>query len=176
MENTVTLSPSLYPYVALFAFDQYLSQNRRKKEYEPCEDFSKFLNQAFTRRGSATRASDVIARIQSGLPGRSIGLLQSLLEIHHKEMADILCREDKTIRTWAKREKLSSSASEQVFRLMKVYLAACSVLEDKNEALAWLKEPSEPLGGSTPLELLGTSEGERLVIDELMQMEYAHPV
>ena len=119
---------------------------------------------------------EIIARIRSGLPGESVRLAQSYLGLQDKDMARILSREDKTIRGWRNKAILSSGASEQIFRLLKVYFSACSVLEDPDEALAWLKEPSEPLGGKTPLDLLSTAEGESLVNHELMQMEYAHPV
>lgn len=137
-----------------------------------------------TRRAGSKRKADaapssplaVIERISAGLPGASVRLAQERLGLTYRDIARVLDREEKTIRQWALRKTLSSIASEQVFRLLKVYFTTCAVLEDEDEARAWLREPSEPLGGRTPLGLLATAEGERLVINELMQIEYAHPV
>lgn len=134
------------------------------------------IYKAYFDRKAPVSHLEIINRIRSGLPGASVRVAQSYLGLQDKELAKILSREDKTIRSWIHKATLSAGASEQIFRLLKVYFNACSVLEDPDEALGWLKEPSEPLGGRAPLDLLSTAEGESLVNHELMQMEYAHPV
>lgn len=53
---------------------------------------------------------------------------------------------------------------------------ATAVLEDEQEASAWMKEPSVPLGGARPIDLVQTEEGLRQVLYELAQMDFGHPV
>jgi putative toxin-antitoxin system antitoxin component (TIGR02293 family) len=65
---------------------------------------------------------------------------------------------------------------ETEIRYGKALERAKAVFENEEDALAWLREPSIPLGHVTPLSLLGTEEGLKLVLYELDQMEYGHPV
>lgn len=50
------------------------------------------------------------------------------------------------------------------------------VFGNSSEAKGWLQEPSVPLGGVTPASLLNTDDGLNIVLYELSQMEYGHPV
>lgn len=53
---------------------------------------------------------------------------------------------------------------------------ATAVLEDEQEAKAWMEERSEALGGARPIDLVQTDEGLKQVLYELAQMDYGHPV
>lgn len=174
MGDMGVFSPAQASSVTLAVLDWYL----RCKPYRESSEISApdLLCSIACQEKQSISSLDVISRIQEGLPGRSVSISKDLLKLQTKEMARILSREEKTIRQWSRRALLTSPASEQVFRLLKVYFAACSVFGDEQEALAWLKEPSESLGGKIPLELLGIYEGERLVMSELLQMEYGQPV
>lgn len=50
------------------------------------------------------------------------------------------------------------------------------VFENGDVARAWIEERSIPLGNVTPLSLLETDDGMKLVLRELGQIEYSHPV
>lgn len=53
---------------------------------------------------------------------------------------------------------------------------ATTVLEDEQEARAWMEESSAPLGGARPIDLIRTEEGLRQVLYELAQMDSGHPI
>ncbi|WP_297809499.1 MbcA/ParS/Xre antitoxin family protein [uncultured Methylophaga sp.] len=46
------------------------------------------------------------------------------------------------------------------------------IFQDKDEALRWLKTPKKALSGKAPLELAGTEEGVKQVIDLLGRIEH----
>ena len=61
-------------------------------------------------------------------------------------------------------------------RYLKALEVATMVLEDEQEARAWMEESSASLGGARPIDLVQTDEGLRLVLYELEQMDFGHPV
>lgn len=118
---------------------------------------------------------DVVSEIQKGLPGNTVGLLEGLLAVTTKELSGIIDREDKTVRSWVQRKLLDQTASEKLFRLLKVFVAACLMFEDANDAIVYLKTVSPALGGKRPIDLLANGEGEALVLYNLAQLEYGQP-
>lgn len=67
---------------------------------------------------------------------------------------------------------LKPDESDRLYRVMRVTQLAERVLEDGEKARNWLKTPSRPLGGVTPLSLLGTDAGAEAVEEELYRIEY----
>lgn len=61
-------------------------------------------------------------------------------------------------------------------RYEQAFAAARRLFGNDEDAAAWLGEPSAALGNVTPTSLLATDEGLQLVIYEINQMEYGHPV
>lgn len=61
-------------------------------------------------------------------------------------------------------------------RFLKAYAKACTVFDSEEDALGWLSEPSIALGNVTPNSLFTNDEGLTLVLYELSQMEFGHPV
>jgi putative toxin-antitoxin system antitoxin component (TIGR02293 family) len=119
---------------------------------------------------------DVVEALQAGLSGGVVAMIETILGVNTKELSQVLDREDKTVRGWARREHLDQTASEKLFRLLKGFTAAYLVFEDEAQADGYLREESVALGGKKPLDLLATGEGEALVLNELAQIEYGHPV
>lgn len=61
-------------------------------------------------------------------------------------------------------------------RYATAFAAALGVFENEEDAIGWLNDISVPLGSVPPKSLLATEEGLELVLYELAQMEYGHPV
>lgn len=72
------------------------------------------------------------------------------------------------------RERALSKREKQ--RFLRAYAKACTVFDSEEDALGWLSEPSLALGNVIPKELLTTDKGLSLVLYELAQMEFGHPV
>ena len=71
----------------------------------------------------------------------------------------------------SRREKLTVEESDRVLRVIRVLSWTETVYETRERALAWLRRPHERLGGRTPLSLLKTDTGSRMVEELLIQID-----
>jgi putative toxin-antitoxin system antitoxin component (TIGR02293 family) len=71
----------------------------------------------------------------------------------------------------SRREKLTVEESDRVLRVIRVLSLAESVYESRERALAWLRKPHALLDGRTPLSLLKTDTGSRIVEELLIQID-----
>ncbi len=71
----------------------------------------------------------------------------------------------------SRREKLTVEESDRVLRAIRVLSLAESVYGSRERALAWLRKPHARLDGRTPLSLLNTDTGSRIVDELLIQID-----
>jgi putative toxin-antitoxin system antitoxin component (TIGR02293 family) len=69
-------------------------------------------------------------------------------------------------------ERLSSDESDRLVRVIHLYNVALHTFDDAEKAATWLRSPNRALSGETPLELIVTSTGARLVEDALLRIEH----
>src|SRR6202034_3587999 len=72
----------------------------------------------------------------------------------------------------ARKEPLTRDESDKLVRLVRVYDQAVEVLGDKEKALYWLSEPKRRFDGRTPIQMLRTDLGGRMVEEMLGQIYY----
>jgi putative toxin-antitoxin system antitoxin component (TIGR02293 family) len=71
----------------------------------------------------------------------------------------------------ARRERLTVDESDRVLRVIRVLSLAQSVYGNRERALAWLRNPHTRLENRTPLSLLNTDTGSRIVEELLVQID-----
>jgi len=71
----------------------------------------------------------------------------------------------------SRREKLTVEESDRVLRLIRVLSLAETVYGSRELALAWLRKPHARLDGRTPLSLLRTYTGSRIVEELLIRID-----
>lgn len=71
----------------------------------------------------------------------------------------------------SRREKLSIEESDRVLRITRALSAAEATYSTRERALAWLRTPIPRLGNRTPLSLLTTDTGTRIVEETLIQID-----
>lgn len=71
----------------------------------------------------------------------------------------------------SRREKLTVGESDRVLRMMRALSLAESVYGSREHALAWLRREHPRLSQRTPLELLKTDSGSRIVEELLVQID-----
>lgn len=71
----------------------------------------------------------------------------------------------------SRREKLTVEESDRVLRVLRVLSLAESVYGSRERALAWLRRLHARLDGRTPLSLLKTDTGSRIVEELLIQID-----
>lgn len=72
----------------------------------------------------------------------------------------------------ARRESLTPDESDKLARLIRIYDRAVNVLGAREKALHWLNRSLRRFAGRTPLQMLRTEFGARLVEEMLGQMDY----
>lgn len=73
---------------------------------------------------------------------------------------------------WKHRTRLDPATSDRIVRLARVLALATDVLERRDHAVEWLREPADALDGRTPLKVMTTDLGAEKVTNMLYQMEY----
>jgi putative toxin-antitoxin system antitoxin component (TIGR02293 family) len=71
----------------------------------------------------------------------------------------------------SRREKLTVEESDRVLRMIRVLSLAEFVYGSRERALAWLRRPHPRLDGRTPLSLLKTDTGSRIIEEMLIQID-----
>ena len=67
---------------------------------------------------------------------------------------------------------LSPTESDRLLRTQRLLEHARSVFDDEKDARTWLSAPNDALSGESPLALLDTDAGVRLVDDVLTRLEF----
>lgn len=115
--------------------------------------------------------ADVVKLVVGGLPARSMTRLSSKVV-----GAGALVAPDTTIRRRLKDEtRFSTSESERMVRLARVYSLAVEVFGDEDRANSWLQRRLEYVpgeGAQSPLEVSVTDPGARLVEDLLLRTQH----
>ncbi len=121
--------------------------------------------------GTQAQSEQKIVRlVESGLP---IRVINHLLEkgLTRNEVFDIII----PLRTWKHRrsrhQPLSQGESERVVRAARVLARAQAVMGNEQSALGWLRAPKRRFDGRSPLEMLRTEAGGRLVDQMLIQID-----
>jgi putative toxin-antitoxin system antitoxin component (TIGR02293 family) len=72
----------------------------------------------------------------------------------------------------SRKEPLTADESDKLARLIRIYDHAVKVLGDRDKALHWLNKPLRRFTGRTPLQMLRTEFGARMVEEMLGQTDY----
>jgi putative toxin-antitoxin system antitoxin component (TIGR02293 family) len=72
----------------------------------------------------------------------------------------------------ARKETLTPDESDKLARLIRIYDHAVKVLGERDKALHWLSRPLRRFTGRSPIHMLRTEFGARMVEEALGQMDY----
>ncbi|MDE2907516.1 MAG: DUF2384 domain-containing protein [Acidobacteriota bacterium] len=76
------------------------------------------------------------------------------------------------VRAGDRGSRLSPTESDRLLRTQRLFEHARSVFDEDKDARAWLSAPNDALSGESPLALLDTDAGARLVDDVLTRLEF----
>jgi len=79
---------------------------------------------------------------------------------------------ERTIQRYSRTTRLNRSVSEHILEIARVAVRGVDVFEDKDRFLAWMGRLNVALGNRKPLDLLASTLGINLVIDELGRIEH----
>ena len=124
-------------------------------------------------RTNVTSYTDCDQIIREGIPWDSVSDVKSALNLTDGELARILDVSERTLsRLRRSKKRLSASAGDRLYRLIRIFSFTEEVLEDDKAARDWLHQPQVGLGGRIPLDFIRTEAGAREVEDLLGRIEY----
>jgi putative toxin-antitoxin system antitoxin component (TIGR02293 family) len=118
------------------------------------------------------KRQDLITLSNHGVTKTALINLAKCLALTVGQIARLLPVSERTLQRYPPQKHFNAAVSERVLRLAEVAARGAEVFGDKDRFLAWINQPSVPLGGSTPLSLLGSSFGTEMVLDELGRIEH----
>ena len=118
---------------------------------------------------------DVHRRLIAGLAGESLLVSSSMFLDTLADAEDFFDLSFKTIKSRLG-QTLDTAASERAMRGARATLTAAEVLGSFDAARTYMHTPNFALGGHTPAELIKTSEGERIVLNELQTQAEGGPL
>jgi putative toxin-antitoxin system antitoxin component (TIGR02293 family) len=114
----------------------------------------------------------VVEGAQRGVSGAKLRSIQSQGPLNRREWSMILSMDPRTLQRYTGTKTLSVSDSEKVLLVRRMLDLGMEVFEDAESFNVWLRTPSLPLSGKSPIELLNTATGIQLVEDELLRIEH----
>ena len=120
--------------------------------------------------GSLRSESDLAMLVERRLPVRSIAALTQHGLTEGEVYALVLPRRTLTHRR-AKRQTLTRDESDKAVRLARITALAEEVFGDEEKAARWLRKPKRRFASRTPLEMLVTEAGARLIEELLYQVD-----
>lgn len=109
-----------------------------------------------------THGLDLVRAVRRGFPA---GAVQHMLDSGRLTLAEL----DRVVmprKTWSNRKRagtLTAEQSDRLIRVARVLAIAEETFANPAKAHAWLRRPTEVLGGEKPLDFLDTEEGAREV-------------
>lgn len=120
----------------------------------------------------ATHATELVRRIQKGLPFSQLQALRKQLDLPLDDLASKLSISRATLHRRKGGGRLSTEESDKVVRFSRLLEHAANVFGNVEKGRAWLKFPQYGLGGAVPLDYAKTEIGAREVDNLLGRIDY----
>jgi putative toxin-antitoxin system antitoxin component (TIGR02293 family) len=114
--------------------------------------------------------SDLLNIVENRLAPAVINRLVTL-GFERSEIDDIVIPARTLQHRRSRREKLTIEESDRVLRITRVLSVAEATYGSRERALAWLRRPIPRLGSRSPLSLLKTDTGARIIEETLIQID-----
>jgi putative toxin-antitoxin system antitoxin component (TIGR02293 family) len=115
----------------------------------------------------------VIEQIKSGLPMGAFDNLRQKIGLSERALSESMDISKRTLTRRKTEGRLSSSESERLVRLARLFDKATEVFgNDEAVAAQWFKTPARGLGAKTPLEMAETELGAQEVNALLVRIEH----
>lgn len=121
---------------------------------------------------SLSSPMEIIALAKKGLPKRSADVMAKGVGLTDREMARILNISERTYHRYKSETMLDTAATERLLQLFMLYKKGEEVFEDIEKFKRWVRHQHVLFGEKSPLDMLDTTTGIRLVEDELGRIEY----
>jgi len=115
--------------------------------------------------------SDLVEAVKRGLPTASVEHMVRDDLLSQAEVYALIAPKRTYQLRRQKRKPLTAAESEKAVRVARIFALAIEAFQNSVKAAAWLRRPSRVLG-RTPIDLLESETGARLVEDELLRINW----
>jgi putative toxin-antitoxin system antitoxin component (TIGR02293 family) len=121
-------------------------------------------------RSSLKSDADLVALVEQRLPVTAISALMEhgILE---KEIYSVIVPRRTLQHRRARKEYLSREESDRAVRLARLAALTEKIFGDFKEGMLWLRSPKKRFHGRTPVDMMATEAGSRLVEEALYQID-----
>ncbi len=116
--------------------------------------------------------NDLISITRHGIFKRNLSLLAEKLSFTMNEISRVLHVSERTLQRYKDEDRLSSDISERTLMLTNLYERGVEVFENADNFTDWLRTPLPAFNNQKPIQLLDTSFGFQLILDELGRIEH----
>jgi putative toxin-antitoxin system antitoxin component (TIGR02293 family) len=110
--------------------------------------------------------------VESGVSVATMASFVAASGLQFRDIYDIVIPARTLKHRRARKETLTADESDKLARLIRIYDHAVRVLGDRDKALHWLGKPLRRFSARTPLQMLRTEFGARMVEEMLGQTDY----
>lgn len=115
----------------------------------------------------------LIRKAKNGIEAKYVLMILKYYNFKKDFIADMLNLSTKTLDRYTKENrKLNPNDSELVIKLIILYKKGIEIFGEKSSFVNWLNKAAFGLGNLKPAEIINTSEGIDLIIEELGRIEY----
>lgn len=138
-------------------------------ENEKLADLLQEPSMAYTAESSPI---DLIKISRKGIKKAVLSKLAKALDISMKQLASLLPVTERTLQRRSSGSLLNSTTSQQAILIGQLVTKGEEVFGDLATFRQWLKEPNTALGGYIPFDIMDTTIGIQLLLDELGRLEH----
>ncbi len=123
----------------------------------------------------SSKISDPASIVFSAQEGVSAKIFEDVVKLfgHSDYMTEVVDLTRKTIKKYHKEDmKFSPSRSEIMLKMISLYQSGISVFGDRDAFMNWLTKPAYGINGKIPFNLIKTSDGIDLIMEELDRIRY----
>ena len=115
-------------------------------------------------------AFDLAESVDNGLPTDNLNLLREK-GLTFSEVSEIVISPRTLKHRKARGEPLSGEETDRLVRVARIGALAETVFGNHDKALLWLRSPDDRIGNRSPLSMIRTDSGGRLVEDMMWQLD-----
>ena len=113
-----------------------------------------------------------ISIIKKGLETKSVNAFLEHSKLTKKQVSKFIHVSARTLQRNDPGKRLDINSSERLLELARLYYQGIEVFGKTEKFNQWLNRPNIALGNKAPIDLLDTSIGLELVMDELVRIDY----
>lgn len=110
--------------------------------------------------------------VEGKLPYRSVTAFLQHSGVTRSQVARIIHVSERAIHHCSPNKLMNINASERLLLLTRLFIKGTEVFNEKEKFIAWINRPRKYLAFSKPVDLMETTLGMGLVLDELLRIEH----